>query len=1026
MRPIRLSLQAFGPFATTQVVDFRAAVEAGLFGIYGQTGAGKSTLFSAMAFALFGAPTKADQEPRSLRSDHAAAELPTEVEFVFELGAKTYLIRRRPAQERPKARGAGMTADAAEAALFDVTGIALDSLGTGQSGRVLAEKKVSVVDKLVKDLLGYGADQFRQIVLLPQGRFETFLAAKTDARVGILRELFDVKIYRDLAAQLKDVASEAERKLRDQRALYVVRLDERGFESVEALELGIAQADLRLNEAQGNQQTTDAALTKAQAAWAEGEQIEKAFAAAETALAALIALEEKAGDIDLLAKRVDAVTNALQAHDLETAWHDAAQGNRDAATALATAAGHLETATVARQGATRILEAAKAGEDRLRQVQADLTRLEEIEIKLGQAAELQSAFYSAKDDDAAAKKALAEADAAHKSLIAQRDATDLALEQARSAETTRSQLSGTLAEVNRTRSLAEVYAKAQATITEAEARTEAALRDLATKDDIAQAAEAALTQAEARLSRTQAIILAEKLSENAPCPVCGATDHPAPAQGTPEQSGLTEAFRTAQKEARTAAEAKVRAESELENARASCDERIRALAELEQPAQPLPALEAEKARLEDTIASIGPIENLGEMAAQLSTLKHKVSKADALAATARTTAGTAATVLAAAAAKRDTVVGALPEMLRTPETVATRRVDLEGEQSQLVAAQERALEGDRAAAEALTRALEQHEAAKDNIAQQAKRAAKARSDFAARLATVGLDDAGYASCKTHFHTLTDDRKTVADHHAARIAAQTTLHNARTDCAGHARPALDQLKEAKDQAAQSLRSANTALAEAVTAAEDLEKFKASLADALARTEGLEAETGPLRGLADLANGKNDFNMTLETFAIAAMFDQVLEAANMRLEPMTRGRYRLERGLEGTGGRGKRGLEIDVFDVNTGKARPTSTLSGGETFISALALALGLADVVESLSGKVRMDTIFIDEGFGSLDTENGAGTLDQVLHVLAELTEGRRSVGLISHVGLVQEAIPQGFYVRSTPSGSWVEERKGLG
>ena len=199
---------------------------------------------------------------------------------------------------------------------------------------------------------------------------------------------------------------------------------------------------------------------------------------------------------------------------------------------------------------------------------------------------------------------------------------------------------------------------------------------------------------------------------------------------------------------------------------------------------------------------------------------------------------------------------------------------------------------------------------------------------------------------------------------------------------------------------------------------------ALAEALARTEELEAETGPLRGLADLANGKNDFNMTLETFAIAAMFDRVLEAANVRLDPMTRGRYRLERGVEGSSGRGKRGLEIEAFDINTGKARPTSTLSGGETFISALALALGLADVVESLSGKIRMDTIFIDEGFGSLDTENGAGTLDQVIQVLAALTEGSRAVGLISHVGLVQEAIPQGFYVRSTPSGSSVEERRG--
>ncbi|WP_028880914.1 SbcC/MukB-like Walker B domain-containing protein [Terasakiella pusilla] len=138
-------------------------------------------------------------------------------------------------------------------------------------------------------------------------------------------------------------------------------------------------------------------------------------------------------------------------------------------------------------------------------------------------------------------------------------------------------------------------------------------------------------------------------------------------------------------------------------------------------------------------------------------------------------------------------------------------------------------------------------------------------------------------------------------------------------------------------------------------------------------------------------------------------------------MTTNRYHLERDLEGAG-RGRRGLGIQVFDTYTGKTRPTSTLSGGETFIAALALALGLADIVESNSGKVRLDTIFIDEGFGSLDTENGAGTLDQVLNVLNTLVSQNRAVGLISHVPLVQEAVPNGFYVRKSLTESTVEMR----
>ena len=1026
MRPIRLSLQAFGPFATTEVVDFRSALETGLFGIYGQTGAGKSTLFSAMSFALFGAPTKTDQEPRSLRSDHSAPDLPTEVEFVFELGAKTYLIRRRPVQERPKARGEGTTEDAAEASLFDVTGIPVDALGPSQPGRVIAEKKVSVVGQQVEALLGYGADQFRQIVLLPQGKFETFLAAKTDARVEILRDLFDVKIYRDLAARLKDEASEAERALREQRVLYVARLEERGFESADALELGIAAAEANVEEKRGSQQGTEKANEAARKALTDGEQIEKAFVAVDTARQALDDLEAKTGEVDALAKRVEAVKNALQARDLETAWHDAQRDTRIAVNAVTKANGELNTATEAKKGATQKLVEAQSGEEQRQRVQADLTRLEAIENQVGQAAELQKEFDEAAKNEASTNKALTEAVEVRERLQSQRDATDLALDQARKNEAERAKWTGELAEVSRERIKAAAHEKAKEVFADAEGKVEAASSELATKTEAERTADTALVETEARLSRTQAIILAEKLSEGAPCPVCGSQDHPTPAHGTTEQSGLTEAFRDAQVQARTAAEARVRAETELGSCKTRLEEKKHALDEQERAKRTMSELEAEIARLEGTIAALGEAVDLDAMAKKLAYLKQQVTEAEAAETTARAASGRAETTLAGARAKRDTVVEALPEGLRTSAAVVARRDVLQREQSQLSAALELATQGDQRASEALTRAQEQLEAAKRACETQAQRVKKAQGDFNTRLAEVRMDIEAYDACKAHFPTLDADRQTVTDHREGLIATRTTWQNATAACADHVRADLAPLQSALDDATQALNAANAALATAKTDVTSLTRFKDSLTEALAETERLESETGPLRGLADLANGKNDFKMTLETFAIGAMFDQVLEAANMRLDPMTRGRYRLTRGLEASGGRGKRGLEIEVFDINTGKARPTATLSGGETFIAALALALGLADVVESLSGKIRMDTIFIDEGFGSLDTENGAGTLDQVIQVLAALTEGSRAVGLISHVGLVQEAIPQGFYVRSTPSGSRVEERKGLG
>ena len=250
MRPVRLTMQAFGPYAGRQVVDFREATAAGLFGIYGQTGSGKSTIFSAMTFALFGEAAREEQGAPSLRSDHADPATLTEVELVFEVGAKRYVIRRRPDQMRPKQRGSGETLEVHEAFLFDATGIAVDDITEARSGNVLAEKKVRSVEMAVVDLLGYRAQQFRQIVLLPQGRFEAFLSAKTTERVGILRELFDVSLYRRLAARLKEDAEEAERLIREERAVCSRRLAAEGFESTDALAAGIGEAEVQHSEFQ--------------------------------------------------------------------------------------------------------------------------------------------------------------------------------------------------------------------------------------------------------------------------------------------------------------------------------------------------------------------------------------------------------------------------------------------------------------------------------------------------------------------------------------------------------------------------------------------------------------------------------------------------------------------------------------------------------------------------------------------------------------------------------------------------------
>ena len=222
---------------------------------------------------------------------------------------------------------------------------------------------------------------------------------------------------------------------------------------------------------------------------------------------------------------------------------------------------------------------------------------------------------------------------------------------------------------------------------------------------------------------------------------------------------------------------------------------------------------------------------------------------------------------------------------------------------------------------------------------------------------------------------------MEEHKLALQIARTNDKEARAAIEGRVRPDLAPLREALAALEIAAKATTETKSDINARLGQLEKLRDEIAESLIAVQELEAKTGALRELARLFNAENGLKLNLETYAIGAMFDYVLGAANRRLGPMTNGRYKLERDTEKTGGRSRQGLGIAVSDLYTGKKRPPSTLSGGETFIAALSLALGLSDVVETVNGKIHLDAIFIDEGFGSLDTENEFGTLDQVLQVL---------------------------------------------
>lgn len=1021
MRPVRLTMQAFGPYSTREIIDFRDAVDAGLFGIYGSTGSGKSTIFSAMTFALFGEAAKSEQDAPSLRSDHAETDLITEVEFVFDIGERRFVIVRRPDQLRPKLRGDGDTKLNHEAFLFDATGMSLDEISDKKRGKKIEEKKVRLVDAAVEGLLGYGSDQFRQIVLLPQGRFEKFLSAKTKERLEILRDLFDVSLYRQLSEKLKADAEAIESRVRKEREHCSRRLASEHFESTDALKVGIEEAKKQLSALQTRENAARAALKKAQTAMQKAQALGEKFEASESAHQVFKKLQECSKSMNELGVRIKRVEKAQLLMDLENAVQDAEKD-------VITAEDKCKSAKAASEDASsKSAEAAEA----LKNEEKKASELDELKRSIDDLERHKKTLEQSKDQIRAVEQAIsAELNAgqaleAAKTKIAkaqtEKDSKTAALKLARENENKRVEVNRRVSQLNAALEAAESYEKMSREVAKSKKNFEKLRAGHNTLKKAETRASEAYKEAEKRLSEAQALHLATKLSDDEPCPVCGSLDHPSPATGSIEHTGLNDAFLAAKAAWENAVNNNREAEKELAGAQSELNVYTTNLSDHKKPDESVSSIRDQIETEEKTLEELGPESDIATAENEIDQLADAISKLEVTRDQLRGDHEAQKTLVSTEEGRLEEKLSSVPENLRDPEALTNT---IARKSAELTDRQKKKSEVEKAANETRETALlkeKDFEAAKNAHKQCIKLSQKAEETFNARLRKLDLKKEGFDELKSSFETLDQDRKTVEKFRNDIFAAEQDAKKKADEIRDLDRPNMDEIETNLNDAQSILDRATDDRAAKQQRLIHLSKLQDELADMLRTLAEEEEASGPLRNLAALSNGENPQKLDLETFAIGAMFDQVLEAANERLGPMTSNRYRLERDIEGIG-RGRRGLGIQVFDIETGKRRPTATLSGGETFIAALSLALGLADIVESASGKVRLDTIFIDEGFGSLDTENGTGTLDQVLNVLNSLVSQNRSVGLISHVPLVQEVVPNGFYVQKGLSGSTVESR----
>ena len=987
MRLHSLELQAFGPYATAQQVDFDRLARSGLFLLEGPTGAGKTTILDAITFALYGGLAGEDSAADRLHSDFAAPDVEPSVTLEFSLRGLRYRISRVPEHQRLKRRGQGYTTQPAQVHL---------QRHEDSSWISLSSNKAEAGD-LITEIVGLNRAQFTQVMLLPQGEFAKFLRCDDDARRVVLTKLFGTQLYdritdeldhRRGAAVKERQAAEAGIQTAVSAAAEAAGLDAGTRDEV--LGLTRAEREIRLKETAGDLAATAevtgaglevaaAAVAAARSAGERAKQQASLMARLTQALAKLREHEGSQPEHDQRARLLGLARRAEPVRPLLLALTEAEDAAGDARGAVQDLVPEPGEDMLAGRGGADTAARAEAAE----RMTASLQHLADDEAALpGREAALAGLQQSA-DEASAQAGALEES---RRELPAVVDGLERELAAARLVAAT---LDGALArqEIVSAQRTAAVQLAGLGPLL---ARARSALRDAV---DIHQAlVDVHQGKVEARLTG-MAAELAAQLTDGAACPVCGSADHPVPALAREDPVSAED---IEEAKARRDAASGVR---DLADAR--CDELARQEAALRATAdgRGVDDLSAEAEDLAATIATAqAAAADAARLTAELTDRRAQQERLgeELLAATAQATA--ARGQLLAARADLERLHADLAESAAEYPSVAARRSAL-----QVSAARDRALAAalDRLASAAAAEQEARGRAAREALANGFSALDEARP---AVLGSGALAELGAAVASW-------------DEALIRLKAEAEAD----DLAGLDPGLAEQAQAAARTAAEALARAEEAEKE-VRAAHDATVGKAGrFGQRLAEVRGAEEshdllveQTEVVIRLANLARGMDGHRrVTLTTYVLRHWFEQVVAAANVRLSAMSSGRYELRRIDEGETKRQRAGLTLSVVDRHTGEERSPKSLSGGETFYTSLALALGLADVVKAEAGGVDLDTLFIDEGFGSLD----ADTLDQVLGVIDDLRERGRVIGIVSHVADLKDRVAERLEVRRIADGS---------
>ncbi|WP_045376875.1 AAA family ATPase [Vibrio campbellii] len=1008
MKPIKLTMQAFGPFAQTETIEFDKLGTNPLFLINGPTGSGKTSILDAICFALYGETTGNERQGIQMRCDMAAPTLLTEVTLEFSLHGKSYRVIRSPEQEAPKARGEGMTVRKHTAALYEIT-----------DEEKLITSKTTQVKTEVTNIIGLNETQFRQVMVLPQGKFRELLLATSKEREEIFGQLFQTDIYKKIEYALKDKASaiskakdEFDNQIRGALQVAGVSSEAELTEQREALSVQFESVQKQEQESLAQLNAVKTELQKAEALSNEFKKHEHAE----------VALKQHLEQSDAVSSRQLKLDNAKKASKVELPYvtlQNASKQTQELEQKVAKLSQDLTVANDAVKSKEGALQTAKEQAAQLPKLTEQQYQLEGMKGKLVEKSELEKAINAGLTQKSEFEATLKKYIALKEKLTLEAQQGQKSLDQARVDVAS---IGSVEAEIKQQQRLMQDLQKLIGLN-----------QELAKLDALTPSKQALVDQAKARyveLQRSadtlelswhnaQAAVLAQRLRSGEMCPVCGSVEHPQPAQFVGEEV-TKEQVQRARNTEREGQVALNQLSNQLEQHNIAVGQYKQQIEQLsvelgQNASMDLSALQASMQQLNERLQQLSSI-NLVQLEQSVNELNQRCVTGE----------GKINDLQNQMAANESTIKVNQEQLAKLSASLDAKYSSLEVLEQDIVAIQKQITELN-TAFESAQNHLQQAVLAKTNIESQLttnqqwlnealERLNTAKTDWAQALqASAFEDEAQFLASKVDEAEMQVWQQEIEAFKQTQIKLEQTLADLSSTLKDLALPDLEGFNVKLNSVQQSYVEARNQLDSTRSLFERLEKVRNDIATLHDKNTKLEDEYKVFGTLYDVASGKTGSRISLHRFVLGVLLDDVLIQASQRLSLMSKGRYILARKTEGFKGAAGRGLDLVVEDSYAGKMRDVATLSGGESFMAALALALGLSDVVQSYSGGIRLDTLFIDEGFGSLDPES----LDLAIQTLVDLQQTGRMIGVISHVSELKEQMAQRIDVEPSRLGSTV-------